>query len=67
MNYFKFSFLKFIECFVSNKESLDLFIQHDNNLIYSQFFNIKLEKSSNYLNNNIIVKILFNLFKIKTI
>jgi len=58
---------KFIECFVSNNKSLrHLFIKHDNNLIYSQFFNINLEKSSNYLNNNIIAKILFNLFKIKT-
>lgn len=58
---------KFIKCFDSNNKSLrHLFIKQNNNLIYSQFFNINLEKSSNYLNNNIIAKILFNLFKIKT-
>ena len=39
-----FHFKKFIECFVSNNKSLrHLFIQHDNNLIYSQFFNINLK------------------------
>ena len=58
---------KFIQCFITNNKSLrHLFIKQNNNLIYSQFFNINLEKSSNYLNNNIIAKILFNLFKIKT-
>tara|TARA_A100001035_G_scaffold45183_1_gene32094 strand:+ start:292 stop:1335 length:1044 start_codon:yes stop_codon:yes gene_type:complete len=58
---------KFIQCFVRNNKSLThLFIKQNNNLIYSQCFNIYLEKSSNYLNNNMIAKILFNLFKIKT-
>ena len=58
---------KFIQCFITNNKSLrHLFLKQNNNLIYSQFFNINLEKSSNYLNNNIIAKILFNLFKIKT-
>ena len=58
---------KFIKCFVRNNKSVKhLFIKQNNNLIYSQFFNINLEKSSNYLNDNIIAKILFNLFKIKT-
>ena len=58
---------KFIQCFVRNNKSLThLFIKQNNNLIYSQCFNIYLKKSSNYLNNNMIAKILFNLFKIKT-
>ena len=58
---------KFIQCFVRNNKSLThLFIKQNNNLIYAQCFNIYLEKSSNYLNNNMIAKILFNLFKIKT-
>ena len=58
---------KFIKCFVRNNKSVKhVFIKQNNNLIYSQFFNINLEKSSNYLNDNIIAKILFNLFKIKT-
>ena len=58
---------QFIKCFEINNRSLKhLFIKHDNNLIYSQFFNINLEKSSNYLNNNMVVKILFYIFKIKT-
>ena len=50
---------KFIQCFITNNKSLrHLFIKQNNNLIYSQFFNINLEKSSNYLNNNIIVVIM---------
>ena len=58
---------KFIQCFITNNKSLrHLFIKQNNNLIYSQCFNIYLKKSSNYLNNNMIAKILFNLFKIKT-
>ena len=37
---------KFIQCFVSNNKSLrHLFIKQNNNLIYSQFFNINLEKN----------------------
>ena len=58
----------FIKCYTNNNKNLKhLFIKLNNSLIYAQFFNINLKKSSNYLNNSLLAKIIFNLFKIKTL